>query len=695
LLALLLLTMLPRYTALADETQEKQKTVRVAYVLTDNFQEGGEGEHKYGYGYEYLQQISYYTGWDYTYVYGSFQECLNQLIAGDVDLMTNVTYTASRAEKIAYSALPQGEKQFYLYVKEGQSNIDPQDMTTLSGTSVGVSANSDEIELFTDWCADQKIYCDVRLYTSEETMLADLESGSLDAAMVADTSMSGSLTPLVQIGKLPYYFAVASSRTDLLEELDQAMSRILAADPYYADELKIKYLTGSAVSVPTLSEQEQAWLTENPVIRIGFLDDTLPYCTWTDDDQPDGMVIDLLDNMAASFSFSYEAVAFSSYRDLQAALDDGTVDAIFPLYGDYGIGEYKNIMVSDATTKTTMTVFNGVSETQAEYTVAITVTDPFQLAYVTLNYPDAKLTVLDSLEACVQAVVDGTADFTVVETAAANELQQKINTSRIQVATLQNFVDVSFATRRSDVNLLSILNKGILMTDDSLIINSLVAHVQKDTEQTIWEFVQKHISASIFVLLVVFGTIAALLTAYFDMHFKSKKQLSEAETAVQEERWRAEHDPLTGLLNRSAFDHLSEELRGKDVPIALVILDVDRFKSINDTYGHDVGDQALQRVSTVLSHTVRSNDHIIRLAGDEFVVLMVPMTADLADVVAAKLEHINGVLKQPADPVPSMSLSAGVAFSTNGYSDELFQKADQALYQTKEHGRCGYSISEL
>ena len=78
--------------------EEENKTVRVGYFPYANFQEGGYVEHKQGAGYEYLQKISYITGWKYEYVYGSFKECLDMLADGEIDLLGSVSYTQERAE---------------------------------------------------------------------------------------------------------------------------------------------------------------------------------------------------------------------------------------------------------------------------------------------------------------------------------------------------------------------------------------------------------------------------------------------------------------------------------------------------------------------------------------------------------------------------------------------------------------------
>ena len=99
----------------AAETNQEQKTVRVGYVNVATYEEGGEGEYKRGSGYEYLQRISYVTGWKYEYVYGSFKECYEMLVNGDIDLFGNVSYKPERAELFDFSNYPQGKDTYLLY----------------------------------------------------------------------------------------------------------------------------------------------------------------------------------------------------------------------------------------------------------------------------------------------------------------------------------------------------------------------------------------------------------------------------------------------------------------------------------------------------------------------------------------------------------------------------------------------------
>lgn len=159
-------------------------------------------------------------------------------------------------------------------------------------------------------------------------------------------------------------------------------------------------------------------------------------------------------------------------------------------------------------------------------------------------------------------------------------------------------------------------------------------------------------------------------------------------------RQKAERDALTGLLNRQAFEQLKAQLRISTEQLAFLIIDVDVFKSINDTYGHDVGDQALIKVARLLDENFRKADYVLRIGGDEFAVIMEKTGPDRKQVISDKVNAINEILQHPEDEAvfPKYSVSVGIAFSEKGFHDNLFQETDQALYHTKENGRCGYTF---
>jgi diguanylate cyclase (GGDEF)-like protein len=151
------------------------------------------------------------------------------------------------------------------------------------------------------------------------------------------------------------------------------------------------------------------------------------------------------------------------------------------------------------------------------------------------------------------------------------------------------------------------------------------------------------------------------------------------------------HDALTGLYNRSAYDFMKNDLDMSHN--ALLLIDVDKFKTVNDTYGHDVGDLVLKRVAEVLKYSFRATDLVFRLGGDEFVVIMSNVDSSMRRQVKAKIDQANVMLQKPVDELPPTSLSVGVAFADRENPDgDIFKDADTALYRMKEGGRCGCVI---
>jgi diguanylate cyclase (GGDEF)-like protein len=163
---------------------------------------------------------------------------------------------------------------------------------------------------------------------------------------------------------------------------------------------------------------------------------------------------------------------------------------------------------------------------------------------------------------------------------------------------------------------------------------------------------------------------------------------------VQQLQWRSRHDGLTGLLNRRAMQEaidqqLARSRRAGDT-FAVVMLDLDHFKAINDRYGHPVGDEALKHVATLLQAGIRDVDRIGRFGGEEFVLLMPSMSLADAALAAEKLRERLAMqpLPRPEGPLP-LAASWGVAEWKGPAEDaaRVLLRADQALYSAKHGGR--------
>ena len=171
---------------------------------------------------------------------------------------------------------------------------------------------------------------------------------------------------------------------------------------------------------------------------------------------------------------------------------------------------------------------------------------------------------------------------------------------------------------------------------------------------------------------------------------KVYKENQETQKLIRHE---AEHDGLTDLLNRGSFDKVLDIYERGGRPFAMILVDVDTFKSVNDTYGHAIGDEILKKVAFLLKRAFRSIDYVCRIGGDEFAIIMVEMNSDLKYTIEDKITYVNQELSKEENGIPAVSLSVGVAFSDReDPGKSIFKDADKALYAVKKNGKngCGF-----
>ncbi len=172
-----------------------------------------------------------------------------------------------------------------------------------------------------------------------------------------------------------------------------------------------------------------------------------------------------------------------------------------------------------------------------------------------------------------------------------------------------------------------------------------------------------------------------LASAYNTMYSAYRKSIDQLS-------FKASHDELTGVYNRAGYDLLLSSLDMRST--ALLLIDADQFKEINDRHGHEVGDRILKKIARTLKENFRSDDYVCRIGGDEYVVFMVHPSDQFQQMVTRKVLQINQALSAQEDGLPLVTLSVGVAYDPKvADPGELFRRADLALYYVKEHGRDG------
>lgn len=169
------------------------------------------------------------------------------------------------------------------------------------------------------------------------------------------------------------------------------------------------------------------------------------------------------------------------------------------------------------------------------------------------------------------------------------------------------------------------------------------------------------------------------------------KMYSVYKNSVEKLNYKASHDELTGVYNRAGYDLLLSSI---DLGSTfMMLIDIDDFKSINDTYGHEMGDRIIIKVASTLSGYFRADDYICRIGGDEFVVFMAHSDVTQCKLIESKIKQINIDLANEKDDLADTSISVGIAHGSQAKSPtEWFNQADSALYETKRRGKSGYTF---
>ncbi|MGN0687472.1 MAG: diguanylate cyclase domain-containing protein [Oscillospiraceae bacterium] len=686
---LLIAAFVLRLTAGIANADDSSKIVRVGYVTMENYQEGKEGERKKGYGYEYLQKIAQNTGWKYEYVYGSFSEVFSKLKNGEIDLMGNISYQEEREEYIYYSDLPQGKESYFIYTNSDNEKIDFSDLSSLKNCSIGVTENSYQEDLFYDWLKKNGHTCDVVLYPGSNQVTAALQAHEIDGMVLTDMAAISGFVPVTSIGFGDFYFGVAKSRPDLLDELNRAMYDIQSRNLHYNELLYAKYYD-SSISNTTLSSEEKEWLSaHNNTIRIGYLNGNSPYSDTNESGELTGILTVLVDTFSRDYGIN---VVVKPYEDMYAihdAFNNGELDLFGPLYNDYWLAESYGILHTDAfATTSLMLLISKDADIQQEIKKVGYATNIIeQYGAILLLYPDAEYVAYNTGEECLEAIKSGKVDCSVISTATMNAYRRYSAFDSITFTELPVEAGICMGAAKSDTALLNLANRIIFISEDALRGAALTEGSYIKQEFSYRAFLKEH-TVEITVFLV--GVILFLIIS-FVFYWKISAKIIKTEKKNAELSSRAFRDEMTQVGNRAYYvvneTRLQSQIdKGENKPFALLEVDVNELKTVNDSYGHEMGDilikSACQSICRVFSHSP-----VFRMGGDEFVVLLEGQDYENREHL---IELLKAECRAPSSKeeigMGAFSFAVGMAeydSETDKTVKDILERADKRMYDCK------------
>lgn len=532
LLSLLLLLSAVLPVKAAAETAPV-KVVRVG-SFEDTFNYCNEKGARKGYGYELLETLSGYTGWQFEYVTCDWSDCFEKLENGEIDIMGGISYTEDRAEEMLFSDEPMGEEKYYLYADLSRADISASDFKTLDGKKIGVVMGTEPEVMLAEWEEKHGIKTEHVNISNNEDVQQKLANHEIDCFVSLEESYWAELgiSTITRVGKSSIYYVFNKDRPDLKEELDNAMHALDEEAPFYTADLCKKYF--SLDYKPILTGEEKAWLKEHGAIRMGFLTSDSGVSTYDPaTGEITGTITDYIQfarDCLGNQELEFQLVGYDDKEAELNALKSGEIDMIFHFDQSPNLAEEYRLARTNTTWTANMMVVTNKQlfiENQVNR-VAVPQNKISLTRYIAFYYPQWEIVDCDTQEDAIKLVKDGQADCFII--GVGSEAKYSKNYGFYSVP-LPNPANSCFAVKSGNRSLLSILNKTIKAMPANMLTSSLAMHKSSLRKVTLSEFIRDNF---VMVLLVSSIVVAAVLLTILKLLQKARKAEAAARKAAND-----------------------------------------------------------------------------------------------------------------------------------------------------------------
>lgn len=570
--------------------QSKEK-IRVGYIDYAGFIEKKSNGEYYGYGVEYLNEIAKYTDWEYEYVYDTWENCLQLLKEGKIDLLCTAQYTPERGLVYDYSMNACGKEFGVIYIRADDDESNYTDMSIQKQRKVGMLKGSFQNYSFEQYAKKVGFTYQQVEYDTDARLKEALQNKEIDMMIAGSLAWQNNLKVIDKFSVDPFYFITKKGNTSLMNQIDDAMNNILCRDPFYESKLYDKYYGTSIIATqPIFTKKQTDYIKKVGSLKVGYIKDWYPYAYIDDQGNAMGAIIELCRRMEELSGLQFQYCSYDTLQSMYEEIQKGTIDIIadVPYLGQTNTD---HVILTEPYVAGQLMIFStGQYITQTE-NLKIVVRKSMR------HYNDffnQKLGVqyiywADTLEDCVQALRDKKADFAIVDNYNVNKMLQLGGEDKLLISHNQKTkVEISFGVslHRAD-ELIEILNTCIpyISSKDSYEAINLTLSKQKDTFKII-DFLRHYYPVIILIIVVVLAVISAMIYL-LQKHFSKKVR----------------YDKLTGAYTQSYFEKIVPKVleEAKSDQFYIITFEIVRFKYFSQYYGRKMADDLLE----VLIHKVK------------------------------------------------------------------------------------------
>ena len=606
-LLLLLSAVLP--VKAAAETASA-KVVRVG-SFEDTFNYVNEKGARKGYGYELLETLSGYAGWQFEYVTCDWSDCFEKLKNGEIDIIGGISYTEDRTQEMLFSDEPMGVEKYYLYADLSRADISASDFKTLNGKKIGVLMGTEPEVMLAEWEEKYGLKTEHVNISNNEDVKQKLANHEIDCFVSLEESFwaERGISTITRVGESGIYYAINKNRPDIKEELDDAMRALDEAVPFYTADLYKRYF--SMDYTPILTGEEKAWLRKHGAIRMGFLASDSGVSTFDPaTGEFTGVITDYIQFAAdclGNQKLEFQLVGYDSKEAELDALKSGEIDMIFHFDQNPNLAEEYHFACTNTTwTSNLMAVTNKQHFNENNVNrIAVPQNKLSLKKYLAFYYPQWEIVDCDTQEDAARLVKDGQADCFVTGISSENKYSKKYSFYSVP---LVNPVRSCFAVNSGNRSLLSILNKTIKAMPVNMLAGALAMYKSSARKVTLSDFIKdnffKVMLISSIAVAVVLLTILMLLQKARKAEAAARKAASDTQELNAKLQVAVEKAESANRAKSTFLSNMSHDIR---TPMnAIIGFTTLALSNIDDT----------DRVKDYLAKTLASSNHLLSLIND-------------------------------------------------------------------------------
>ena len=606
-LLLLLSAVLP--VKAAAETASA-KVVRVG-SFEDTFNYVNEKGARKGYGYELLETLSGYTGWQFEYVTCDWSDCFEKLKNGEIDIIGGISYTEDRTQEMLFSDEPMGVEKYYLYADLARADISASDFKTLNGKKIGVLMGTEPEVMLAEWEEKYGLKTEHVNISNNEDVKQKLANHEIDCFVSLEESFwaERGISTITRVGESGIYYAINKNRPDIKEELDDAMRALDEAVPFYTADLYKRYF--SMDYTPILTGEEKAWLRKHGAIRMGFLASDSGVSTFDPaTGEFTGVITDYIQFAAdclGNQELEFQLVGYDSKEAELDALKSGEIDMIFHCDQNPNLAEEYHFACTNTTwTSNLMAVTNKQHFNENNVNrIAVPQNKLSLKKYLAFYYPQWEIVDCDTQEDAARLVKDGQADCFVTGISSENKYSKKYSFYSVP---LVNPVRSCFAVNSGNRSLLSILNKTIKAMPVNMLAGALAMYKSSARKVTLSDFIKDNffmvLLVSSIAVAVVLLTILMLLQKARKAEAAARKAASDTQELNAKLQVAVEKAESANRAKSTFLSNMSHDIR---TPMnAIIGFTTLALSNIDDT----------DRVKDYLGKTLASSNHLLSLIND-------------------------------------------------------------------------------